>query len=175
MILKEGAIIVDKQWRRETKEFETTKNGKEREVFLPPFVMKALKDEQTKQVENKLKAAEHWQGWKTIQERPKWFVFTNELGGVLLQNTLLKAFKKVLNKAGIPERKIHDLRHTFATMSLSNGDDIKTVQENLGHATAAFTLSVYAHSTDEMKRASANRMESFIKSLSQPQKSAEAQ
>ncbi len=169
-----GAIVIDKQWRRETKQFETTKNGKEREVYLPPFVMQALKNEQTKQVEKRLEAAEHWQGWKNIQERPNWFVFTNDLGGVLLQNTLLKAFKKILKEAGIPERKIHDLRHTFATMSLHNGDDIKTVQENLGHATAAFTLSVYAHSTDEMKKASASRMENFFQILNQPKKGTEA-
>lgn len=46
------------------------------------------------------------------------------------------------------------------------GDDIKTVQSNLGHATAAFTLDVYGHVTDQMKQASAARMESFIKQIS---------
>jgi integrase len=48
---------------------------------------------------------------------------------------------------------------------LQNGDDIKTVQEALGHHTAAFTLDVYGHVTDKMKRDSANRMETFIQSL----------
>ena len=42
----------------------------------------------------------------------------------------------------------------------------KTVQENLGHATAAFTLDVYGHVTDQMKRASADRMDAYIKSVS---------
>jgi len=46
------------------------------------------------------------------------------------------------------------------------GDDIKTVQENLGHYTASFTLSTYAHVTGEMKQASAARMEGFIHSIS---------
>ena len=45
-------------------------------------------------------------------------------------------------KAGAPDARVHDLRHTFAVLSLQNGDDVKTVQENLGHATAAFTLDV---------------------------------
>ena len=45
------------------------------------------------------------------------------------------------------------------------GDDIKTVQGNLGHATAAFTLDVYGHVTDQMKQASAARMESYIKGV----------
>ena len=46
-----------------------------------------------------------------------------------------------------------------------SGDDIKTVQGNLGHATAAFTLDVYGHVTDQMKRESAARMESYIKDV----------
>ena len=48
---------------------------------------------------------------------------------------------------------------------LQNGDDIKTVQEALGHHTAAFTLDTYVHVTDKMKRDSADRMEAFIKSV----------
>jgi integrase len=46
------------------------------------------------------------------------------------------------------------------------GDDIKTVQGNLGHATAAFTLDVYGHVTKQMKRESADRMERFIRTVS---------
>ena len=49
--------------------------------------------------------------------------------------------------------------------SLQAGDDIKTVQENLGHATASFTLATYAHATQGMKRESANRMDAFIRSV----------
>jgi len=49
--------------------------------------------------------------------------------------------------------------------AISAGDDIKTVQSNLGHATAAFTLDVYGHVTDRMKQASAERMEEFIKDI----------
>ena len=60
----------------------------------------------------------------------------------------------------------HDLRHSYAVISLKSGDDVKTVQENLGHATAAFTLDVYGHVTEKMKKDSANRMEAFIKSVS---------
>lgn len=60
----------------------------------------------------------------------------------------------------------HGLRHTFAVASIKSGDDIKTVQESLGHATAAFTLDVYGHVTKQMKQDSAVRMEQFIKSVS---------
>ena len=62
--------------------------------------------------------------------------------------------------------RFHDLRHSYAVVSLKTGDDVKTVQENLGHATAAFTLDVYGHVTEQMKTESANRMEAFIQSVS---------
>ena len=54
----------------------------------------------------------------------------------------------------------------LATAAIRAGDDIKTVQGNLGHATAAFTLDVYGHVTDQMKRESADRMERFIRTVS---------
>jgi len=50
--------------------------------------------------------------------------------------------------------------------AIKSGDDIKTVQGNLGHATAAFTLDIYGHVTEQMKRESAQRMESFIRGVS---------
>ena len=65
-----------------------------------------------------------------------------------------------------PAGRFHDLRHSYAVASLQSGDDIKTVQENLGHHTAAFTLDVYGHVTEQMKRNSADRIQRFIESLS---------
>ncbi len=61
--------------------------------------------------------------------------------------------------------RFHELRHTYAVMSLQNGDDVKTVQENLGHATAAFTLDVYGHVSERMKEASAQRMQQYIEAM----------
>lgn len=65
----------------------------------------------------------------------------------------------------MPETRFHDLRHTFAVISLQEGDDIKTVQANLGHATASFTLDVYGHVSEKMKQNSAARMEAYIRQL----------
>ena len=66
---------------------------------------------------------------------------------------------------GLPDLRFHDLRHSYSVMSLMNGDDIKTLQSNLGHHTAAFTLDTYAHVTDKMKADSADRMEKYIKNI----------
>ena len=61
--------------------------------------------------------------------------------------------------------RVHDLRHTFAVNSLIAGDDVKSLQDNLGHYSAAFTLDRYGLVVDSMKRASADRMQVFIESL----------
>ena len=76
--------------------------------------------------------------------------------------TVYKAFKKLVAVIGRPEARFHDLRHSYAVAAIRAGDDIKTVQGNLGHATAAFTLDVYGHVTDQMKQDSAARMEGYI-------------
>ena len=73
-----------------------------------------------------------------------------------MENRLLAA------SVGAPDARVHDLRHTFAVLSLQNGDDVKTVQGNMGHATAAFTLDVYGHVSERMKEDSANRMQRYI-------------
>ncbi len=63
---------------------------------------------------------------------------------------------------GLPKLRFHDLRHSYAVLSSQAGDDIKTVQENLGHYSAAFTPDVYGHVSDRMKRDSSERMDRYI-------------
>ena len=93
----------------------------------------------------------------------KWnLVFTYEDGSCIPLSTVRGHFKRTLSKAGITNVRFHDLRHTFAVISLQEGDDIKTVQSNLGHASASFTLDVYGHISDKMIAESSSRMQSFI-------------
>ena len=80
-------------------------------------------------------------------------------------STVYKNFKEIVASIGCPNVRFHDLRHSYAVASIRAGDDIKTVQGNLGHATAAFTLDVYGHVTNQMKQASAERMDTFIKDV----------
>jgi integrase len=89
-------------------------------------------------------------------------VFTNELGHFIVPYTANKRFKRIATKLGRPDARFHDLRHTYAVTSLQEGDDVKTVQENLGHATASFTLDVYGHVSEKMKQESAKRMQSYF-------------
>lgn len=94
------------------------------------------------------------------------FVFTDDVGSHLSPNTLYHNYKRLVASIGMPDARLHDLRHSYAVAALRAGDDIKTVQGNLGHHTASFTLDTYGHVTEEMKQAGADRMNSFIKSIS---------
>lgn len=125
--------------------------------------MDILNRRRSKQAQQRLLAGRTWESENP--EGVRNLVFANELGGNLSQNTIRTNFKELVAEMGIPGARFHDLRHSFAVASLRNGDDVKTVQETLGHATAAFTLDVYGHVTDQMKQESADRMEAFITGL----------
>ena len=138
---------------------ETPKSGKCRVLFPAPVVMEALKDEQQQQNANKQIVGAAWENKFNL-------VFTDALGKNLVRRTVVKHFKAVIERANIPpDVRFHDLRHSFAVTSLYSGDDVKTVQANLGHATAQFTLDVYGHVTQKMRQESAMRMQAFYNHL----------
>ena len=113
-------------------------------------------------MQQRIKAGPAWKGWNSPEEQEKWFVFTTELGDHYCPQTVYAHFKKIAKKIGAENANVHSLRHTYAVLCLQNGDDVKTVQSNLGHATAAFTLDVYGHVSEKMKQDSADRMEAYI-------------
>ena len=135
--------------------FSSLKNDKPRMIVAADGVMDALHKQQALQ---KRWAENAGDGWNNADN----LVFTTELGRYLCNQTVYLAFKKEVKALGLENVRFHDLRHTFAVNSLKAGDDIKTVQENLGHHTASFTLDVYAHVTSGMKHDSANRMEQYL-------------
>jgi integrase len=68
----------------------------------------------------------------------------------------------VKDRAGVPRIRFLDLRHSFATLSLEQGMDIKTVSHMLGHTDAGFTMNTYMHVTDSMQENVANTMENLL-------------
>ena len=146
--------------------FTPLKNNKTRILKPAPFVMKLLERRRCEQAEQRLMTGDLWEGWNSAEERKTALVFTSAIGRNLHPQTVYNHYKKLAAKIGVPESRVHDLRHTFAVLSLQNGDDVKTVQSNLGHATAAFTLDVYGHVSEKMKNDSAARMEAYIEGIS---------
>ena len=83
-------------------------------------------------------------------------------GGMYYPDSVVNLHKKLLRDAGLGHIRFHDLRHTFATMALQNGVDVKTVSAMLGHYDAGFTLRTYTHATRQMQEQAAEKMGSFM-------------
>ncbi len=141
--------------------WSTLKNGKTRIVLPAPFVMDVLQHHKAIQAAQKQAAGPLWD-----EGDFPGLVFCHPNGYFYSQPTIWKEFQKVLKKAGLEHHRVHDLRHTFAVNSLKAGDDVKTLQENMGHFSAAFTLDKYGHVVDEMRKASSDRMQKLIESMS---------
>ena len=90
------------------------------------------------------------------------WVFPSPTGGPMSPDSVLHMLHRVLKRAGLPKVRFHDLRHTFATLALQNGVDIKTVSGMLGHFSAGFTLDTYAHVTTSAKREAAKTMGNLL-------------
>lgn len=162
--LQRGTITVSQQLQCKGGKYflSTPKSNKPRVVMPAPFVMEALWAEHQAQAARRIRAGSAW-------DNPMDLVFTNELGSHLVHRTVVKHFKRLTEELELPHLRFHDLRHTYAVTALQAGDDIKTVQGNLGHATASFTLDVYGHVTDQMKKDSADRMQKTIEQLKSAQ------
>ena len=90
------------------------------------------------------------------------WVFPSPNGGPISPDSVLHMLHRVLKRAGLPKVRFHDLRHTFATLALQNGVDVKTVSGMLGHFSAGFTLDTYAHITSAAQRQAAQTMGSVL-------------
>lgn len=137
----------------------TTKSGRSRKICPAPAVMELLRERKEEQLRAIMLSGGKWYN-------PYNLVFTVDTGSHpgrhILPATLYNELKRVVKSIGLPEVRVHDLRHTYAVISLRSGDDIKTVQENLGHASAEFTMRRYIHVTNDMRRESSNHMEEYI-------------
>ena len=159
-----GSLLIKKQLIKERTVggqylLAPLKNDKMRRITPAPSVMQALQGQKRTQEKWRAQAGEQWEN--------SGLVFTNQHGRHLVHSTVYRNFKNIVKQIGIPQARFHDLRHSYAVAALRAGDDVKTVQETLGHYTAAFTLDVYGHVSEQMRWESAQRMEGFIQSVRQ--------
>lgn len=87
---------------------------------------------------------------------------SSKTGGMHDPDSFRHLHERILKAIGAEHIRFHDLRHTFATLSLKNGVDVKTLSSALGHYSAGFTLSTYTHATPEMRQAAADTIGAVI-------------
>ncbi len=87
---------------------------------------------------------------------------SSRTGGMYNPDSVVNLLKRILKKANLPHIRFHDLRHTFATMALQNGVDVKTVSSMLGHYDAGFTLRTYTHATRQAQNDAAQKVGAFM-------------
>lgn len=128
---------------------KTTKSR--RTIPLPVLVVQALRRHRTRQLEERLRLGQKWDD--------RGLVFTGERGQPLYGPNVTRQFQGILEAAGLPHMRFHDLRHSCASLLLAQGVPLSTIQEVLGHSSHAFTRDVYAHLSEELKRDAASAMD----------------
>ncbi len=127
-----------------------------RSVVIAPFALEALKQHRERQREAEIKAGPLWQDHD--------FVFCTSIGTHLNPTRdMLDQLKVLLKKAGLPDIRFHDLRHSAATLLLSVGVHPKVVQEILGHSQISITMDVYSHVLPGMQQEAMSRLNDALR------------
>jgi integrase len=126
-----------------------------RQVPLDELTMGYLRAHLQRQREQRLRAGSVW------SQDGDW-LFTDEIGNHLHPDWLSRQFKALVRQSGLPPIRLHDLRHSYGTLSLEAGIHPKIVSERLGHATVGITLDVYSHVTESMSREAAETVSARV-------------
>ncbi len=156
--LKEGVLHVRRTlaWVDGGFRFLEPKTEKSRRtIVLPAVAVAALKRHKARQAEERLALGD----WAYPD-----LVFTTRIGTPLAKSDFIRRdFKRLLAKTDLPSSiRFHDLRHTFATLSLAGGADLKALQAALGHARLTTTADTYAHVLAEQRRRVARVMDEVL-------------
>jgi integrase len=125
-----------------------------RVIVMPEIVKSAIRAQRMGQREQRLLAGSGW--------RETGFIFTSRTGTPLDPWGVIKAFKRLLQAAGLPNIRFHDLRHTAATFLLAQGVDPRTIMETLGHSQISLTLNTYSHVLPSLQRDAAEKMNRLL-------------
>ena len=125
-----------------------------RTVYFAEGAGAALKEHRKPQNEARLRLGETWQDNDLI--------FCRADGSPLDPGNVTHHFQVLLKRAGLKKVRVHDLRHTAASLHLARGENPKVVQEMLGHSTIAVTMDIYSHVTPAIHAAAASKMQALF-------------
>jgi integrase len=158
--LERGLIRVSRSLEQTTGRlrFKETKTGKSRAVAIPQILIDELRRHKGRQAEQRLAVGPVWENHD--------LVIAQDDGTPLSPDGLGIAFRRLITRVNVPRVRLHDLRHSAATLLLERGVNVKVIAEMLGHSSPNLTLSTYAHCVETMQRAAAEQMDAvFAKCL----------
>ena len=123
-----------------------------RTLAAPAALMQSLRAHHARQTEERLRVGQHWRNGECD------LVFTDEWGGPLGGARVTRRFQELLEEAGLPRMRFHDLRHAAASLMLASGEQVRVVMQRLGHAQVSTTMDIYAHVLPEQDRSAAEAM-----------------
>ena len=131
------------------------KRKSRRTINLPRVCVSALLEHRTMQEQERALAGTRWQDQD--------YVFTTGIGTPMEPRNLERAYRQILTIAGLHHIRIHDLRHTAATLLLTQGVHPRVVMELLGHSQIAITMNTYSHVVPALMKEAANQMDAALK------------
>jgi integrase len=156
--LEEGSLTVRRSIQRQVGiglvEVPPKTKRSNRRVHLADGTVRTLREHRGRQKAEYLLTGRAWDS--------HCLVFCNQTGGMLDTGNVWESFQRRLRSAGLRKVRVHDLRHTAASYLLSQGVNIKVVQEMLGHSTVSTTLDIYGHTLPGMHKAAAGRMDAMF-------------
>lgn len=127
-----------------------------RTIALPDIVSRRLRAHRTRQLEERILAGSRW--------AETGYVFTTTVGTPLDGPAVTKRLHRLLDEAGLPQQRFHDLRHACASLLLAQGVPARVVMETLGHSDIRLTLNTYSHVLPEIQRQAATQMDVLLAS-----------
>ena len=119
------------------------------------MIARALREHRERQQPEKEGAGARW--------RECGLVFTTPIGTPLDGTAVTKVFHHMLDKAGLPQRRFHGLRHSSATLLLVQGVSLRVVVDVLGHSQIGLTMNTYSHVILDLRRDAARRLEELLR------------
>lgn len=148
-----GTLYVQRQYGKDGA-FAETKTGKGRRIDLSTKTLDVLRAHRSKQNEYRLSMGAEWENND--------LVFCTHQGRPLGHRNVLREFKKLLQKAELPDVSFHALRHTAATLMFLNNVQPKVIQERLDHSTIQMTMDIYSHLVPSMGKDAAESIDQYL-------------
>ena len=123
-------------------------------IALPSVAVVALRAHRVRQLEARLAAGDKWQD--------RGFVFTSGFGTPLDPRNVTREFKALLRAGNLPNIRLHDLRHSCATLLLAQGVNPRVIMGTLGHSQVSLTLNTYSHVLPALQREAAMRIDAVF-------------